>query len=322
MRIIPSHESVRLTGRFHIDAAGAVTTATGGSIEIAFRGDFILLYFNTDMDMCPVPHLWIETEDGTKTEAVIQRVLRVEFARNTAHRIRVIFKGAVETQHRWYPPLTAKMHFVGYEADAPDILPRDDRPIIEFIGDSITEGQQIDAMHEFSPVLADNYTFQNDATATYGYLTAKLLNMRPRLIGYGCLGATHGGRGGVPIASESYPFNYAGSPVQQFDASVIVVNLGANDRIFPEERYISEYRNLLSVIRKHNPKAKLVVLSAFCGVYPDALRRMVEAFNTETQGSVFFIDSTDWVPPEPLHPERDAHRLIAERLAKALRNLL
>ena len=322
MRIMANHNSIRLTGRWHRGNGDAITTATGGTIEIAFCGKTILLYFNTDMNMEPVPHIWICADHGANMEAVVQRVLRVEMPDDGPHHIRIIYKGAVEHQHRWHMPLMGKIHFTGYEADAPATLPPDTRPIIEFIGDSITEGQQIDAMHEFSPVLADNYTFQNDGAASYGFLTAQLLDMRPWLIGYGCLGVTHGGRGGVPKAAESYPYNFAGSPVQDFNASVIVVNLGANDRIHPAEDYTSEYRNLLSVIRKHNPSAKLIALSAFCGVYPAALREMVEQFNRETQDSVFFIDSAGWVPAEPLHPGRDAHRLIAEKLATAIRALL
>ncbi|MBR6708537.1 MAG: hypothetical protein IKL84_02535 [Clostridia bacterium] len=322
MRIMPNHESVRLTGRWHLDAAGTVTTATGGTIEIAVCGEFIELFFNTDMNMEPVPHIWIGIDGGPRVESVVQRVLRVEFSDAGPHLIRVIYKGAVESQHRWYPPLIGKLHFIGYEAGSPALLPPDGRPIIEFIGDSITEGQQIDAEHEFSPILADNYTFQNDAAASYGWQTAKLLGMCPRLIGYGCLGATHGGRGGVPIASEAYPYNFSGSPVSSFDASVIVVNLGANDRNRSEEEYIREYRSLLAVIRQHNPAAKLVVLSAFCVVYPAALRAMVDAVNRETGDSIVFLDSAGWVPPEPLHPGRDAHRHIAEKLAAALRPLL
>ena len=65
----------------------------------------------------------------------------------------------------------------------------------------------------------------------------------------------------------------------------------------------------------------MVVLSAFCGVYPEALSEMVQSVNKETNDSLIFIDTTGWIPEEPLHPGRAAHRLIAEKLAKLLNDI-
>ena len=46
---------------------------------------------------------------------------------------------------------------------------------------------------------------------------------------------------------------------------------------------------------------------------------MVSGFNNEHGTDVFYIDSSDWVPAEPLHPLRDGHKIIAEHLTEILK---
>lgn len=59
---------------------------------------------------------------------------------------------------------------------------------------------------------------------------------------------------------------------------VIVINHGANDRETNADMYIEGYTELLEVIRKLNPDAKIVALSAFCGAYPKELEYVVNKF--------------------------------------------
>jgi len=322
MQIEVRDAAIRFTGRWEIGEKAATTTAPGGMIEIAFKGTAAVLYFDMEMNMPPYPHVWISVDDGAKIEAALSHVLRVEAPDDGNHVIRVIYKGAVEIQHRWYQPLIGKLRFTGVEADAPGVLPEDPRKIIEFIGDSITEGVLIDAMYEFEQFNQNNRPNQDDSTATYAYLTAMELGMKPVIMGYGAVGVTRGGCGSVPKASEAYPYNFNGSPAKAQNPELIVINHGANDRRMPVELYISEYKTLLEVVREVNPDAKIVVLSAFCGVYPAELRALVEAFNRERGDAVYFIDSTGWIPEEPLHPLRDGHQIVAQHLTHALREIL
>lgn len=60
------------------------------------------------------------------------------------HTVRVIYKGAVEQQARWRAPLVGRIAFLGLEARREAVLEKDTRPVIEFVGDSITEGVLID----------------------------------------------------------------------------------------------------------------------------------------------------------------------------------
>ena len=46
---------------------------------------------------------------------------------------------------------------------------------------------------------------------------------------------------------------------------------------------------------------------------------MLYRFNNEHGTDVFYIDSSDWIPFEPLHPLRDGHKIIARHLTEILK---
>lgn len=315
-------KAIRFTGRWDTNGDCAITTAPGGMIEVAYKGKAAVLKFNTEMNMQPYPHLWIQVDGGAKVETAVDRVIRIEAPEDGNHVIKVIYKSAVEIQHRWYGPLIGKLSFMGAEVYGEEgELPEDNRKIIEFIGDSITEGVLIDEFYHFDQYDQFNRPVQDDSTATYAYLTAMALGMKPVIMGYGAVGVTHGGCGSVPKAADAYPYNFAGSKAKAQGSDIIVINHGANDAWGTEEAYISEYKNLLDVVRKVNPESKIVVLSAFYGVYPEALKALVEKYNSENGDSIKFIDTKSWIPKEPLHPLRDGHRIVAENLTRELKRI-
>lgn len=315
-------KAIRFTGRWDTNGDCAITTAPGGMIEVAYKGKAAVLKFNTEMNMQPYPHLWIQVDGGAKVETAVDRVIRIEAPEDGNHVIKVIYKSAVEIQHRWYGPLIGKLCFTGAEVYGEEgELPEDNRKIIEFIGDSITEGVLIDEFYHFEQYDQFNRPVQDDSTATYAYLTAMALGMKPVIMGYGAVGVTHGGCGSVPKAADAYPYNFAGSKAKAQGSDIIVINHGANDAWGTEEAYISEYKNLLDVVRKVNPESKIVVLSAFYGVYPEALKALVEKYNAENGAGIKFINTKGWIPKEPLHPLRNGHRIVAENLTRELKRI-
>lgn len=314
--------SIRYTGRWEITEQTATTVTPGSMIEIGYEGTDVVLHFDMEMYMHPYPHLWISLDDGAKTEVTVDHVIRLEAPEAGVHRVQIIFKSAVPTQHRWYAPLVGKIAFTGADVEAPAPLPEDNRKVIEFIGDSITEGCMIDIMHQYRQYDQFNRPMQDDTTATYAYLTAKKLNMKPVMVGFGGVGVSVGGCGSVPKAIESYPYNFADSPAVSQNPDLIVINHGANDSWRPADIYISEYWEFLKLVRKMNPDAKIVVLSAFMVVHPAELGQMVMDFNEEFRDNIYFIDSAGWVPREPIHPLREGHIRIAEFLSEELKNIL
>ena len=315
------NENIRYTGRFGVTGNSISATATGAYFEFAFAGKSALMQFDVDFSFDPRGHVYIEVDGGARSEATIEKYIRITACGDAPHTVKVIYKSSVEQQHRWYQPLIGKIAFMGVEADALLPLEPDNRRTIEFVGDSITEGVLIDPSLRVSPVDQLNRPWQDDVTATYAWLTAAKLNLRPYFMGYGAVGATRPGCGAVPKAAEAYPYNFNGSPVTYPSCDIVMCNHGANDR-GNRERYLPEYRELLTLLRAKNPTAKIVVLTPFCGAFDDVLPEFVAKFNAETGDSVACISSAGWVPLEPLHPLRDGHETIARNFAAELAKVI
>ena len=323
------HESVRLTGRWDVsDAKCAVTTTTGAYIEFAFEGKMAVARFDVFLNATPRLHLWIQLDGGDMIEAPIDSYLRIVAKNDGKHICRIIYKGGTECDRRWYAPLTGKVSFIGVQVEQPVAIGEDSHDIIEFVGDSITEGVLIDMdYHQQGEILSyidqNNRVYQDDACATYAWLTSEALDLRPIIMGYGAVGATRSGQGRVPAASLAYPYNFDGSPITHAGKpKYIVINHGANDRGKGVEVYLAKYGELLDVIRKMNPDATIISLSAFCGAYHTELGEFIEKYNEEKGCKVHYIDSNGWISPEPLHPYRDGHRTVAEHLTEKMKEII
>ena len=315
--IIPSSDSlIRYTGRWNITNGIATTTAAGNYFEFSFVGCCAVLCFDLTNNIAPFPHLYISVDNGANIEVTLDRFIRVSAAAGT-HTVRVIFKSASEQQERWYAPLVSKISLASIEADSFVALPKDDRPVIEFIGDSITEGILIDAECVYFGDHRD-LVYINDSTATYAWLTAEELNLRPVIMGYGAEGAQRTGNGNVPPVTEAYPFYSDGCPRKGTDADYVVINHGTNDRKGNMERFKEYYYNFLRMVRKNNPKAKIVALTPFGGYVAEEIKTAVERYQNETEDEVFYINTTGWVSPEPLHPLRDGHKIVSQNLTRLL----
>lgn len=320
--------SVRYTGRFGVikewNHSYIAATACGAMFELAYKGSECVLCFSTELSCDPMGHIYISVDGGADTEATIEPFLHIEAA-DGEHIVRVIFKSAVEAQPRWHLPLCGKLAFNGYEADAAGVLPPDERKTIEFVGDSITEGVLIDASRHVNTI-AQNGSFQDDVTGTYAWLTAKALNLRPFMMGYGAVGITKGGSGAVPKVSLSYPYNFEGSPVTYSPCDYIVINHGANDGSSKVEDYTAGYADLLDIIRARCPDSKIIILSPFFGGFEKVLPDFTEKYNREHnlagKSEIAYISTLDWVPREPLHPLRPGHRIIANHLVLELKKII
>lgn len=331
--------AVRLTGRWsrlpknvsdpHLfvqaDSKCTCATAPGSSIEIAFQGRMALLAFDLSYRIQPFPHLWISVDGGAAMETPLDQFLRICCPEEGEHVIRILFKSSMEMQHRWHLPLTGMVAFAGLYADAPGTLSADTRPLIEFVGDSITEGVLIDVDY---PGASDSIleqhkrNYQDDNAATYAALTAQRLNLRAMFQAYGAVGLTRSGCGGVPRAGLLYPYVFEGVPYTGEHPQLVVINHGANDRGASPEEYLMRYEEMLDLVHQLHPDAIIVCLSAFCGAFDGALGEFVETYRARHAHPVYFISSRGWVPPEPLHPLRDGHQIIADHLTPALRDIL
>ena len=320
--------SVRLTGRWDkTDDRYAEATATGSYIEFAFEGKTAVACFDIEGNRAPFLHLWVQLDGGNMFECPLDAYLRVMAKEEGRHVCRIIYRGGEEVYRRWYRPLHGKVSFKGVDTEKPVPIGSDDRRTIEFVGDSITEGVLIDVNYycdgepEYEADVI-NRIYQDDVCATYAWLTAEKLDLRPIFMGYGAVGVTRVGMSGVPVAQSSYPFNFNGSPITHSSADVIVINHGANDRARPVEMYLENYGQLLDVVRKINPTSKIVSLSAFCGAFHEELGEFIKLYNEKNGCDVKYIDSFGWISPNPLHPLRDGHKTVADNLAPKIEEIL
>ena len=323
MILSPDSCLIRYTGRWNVTAdevgAAAVSTANGSYAEFAFSGECAVIEFGIDGCTVPFPRVYISVDGGADVEVPIDKFIRIS-AGDGSHTVRIVLKGSVELQNRWLRPLEAAVSLRSLEADAFLPLPEDRRKIIEFLGDSITEGISIDVERRFAHYGGSrDMVFWDDSTAGYAWLTAKLLDLRPVIMGYGCLGTTRMGAGNIPDVCESYPYYSDGCPMESANADYIVINHGTNDRGADRETFRRQYRRLLELVRTRNPGAKIIALTPFCGALAEEIRTITETYTRETGDYVYYIDTTGWIPPEPLHPTREGHKTAARNLAEIFR---
>ena len=319
MILSPNSPLIRYTGRWNVSETEAVSTANGSYAEFAFSGECAVVEFGIDHCTVPFPRVYISVDNGANIEVPIDKFIRIS-ADDGDHTVRIILKGSVELQNRWLHPLEAAVSVRSLEADGFLPLPEDKRKVIEFLGDSITEGISIDVERRFVHYGGSrDMVFWDDSTAGYAWLTAEALDMRPVIMGYGCLGTTRMGAGNIPDVTESYPFYSDGCPMEPVNADFIVINHGTNDRGADRETFLRQYTRLLEVVRERNAESKIIALTPFCGALAEEIRTCVDMFNREHGDDVFFINTTGWIPPEPLHPTREGHRTVSRNLAAILR---
>ena len=314
---------IRYTGRWAQSGPAMVTTAPGAYLECMFRGPYAVLCFDTAFSEHPFPHLYIAVDQGAQVETALAPCLRVQAEGDGPHYLKLIYKSGIEMHHRWYAPLIGKVALLSIEAEGFSTLEPDTRRTMEVVGDSITEGVLVEPDRLYdrtNPLL--NRVYQDDVTATYHWLAAQRLNLRSYVMGYGAVGITKGGCGSVPAVGQAYPFCFAGAPVTYGHPDIVLINHGANDRGASEEAYIAGYRALLEQVRQTHPDASVVVLAPFCGAFDRALGEMVTKLCAAGWKKLHFISTAGWVPAEPLHPLREGHRVIADRLTEALRPLV
>ena len=314
-------DKIRYTGRWNINETSATSTANGNYFEFAYSGECAVIGFDISYARTPFPHVYISVDGGANIEVSIDRFVRIS-AEEGEHKVCVIMKSTVERHHRWFAPIESRVSLLEIEADSFLDLPVDTRPTIEFIGDSITEGISIDYGYFNYNDLKD-MIYWNDSTAGYAWLTAKALNFRPIIMGYGCLGTTKKGAGGIPHVAESYKYYSDGYPMESQQADFIVINHGTNDTEADKEFFKERYFEFLSVVRERNPLSKMISLTPFSGCLAREIDEVVKKYNKEKNDNVFYIDTTGWIEPDPIHPTRDGHKIVSKNLSKIIReNLL
>ena len=316
------HPSIRTTGRWHADGDKTTATACGSYFEIACEGEMIVLHFDMSAHTEPRPQLWVSVDGGPRVMSEVTPFLRVQFSEGGRHEIKVILKSTKEMANRWFAPLQSKVCFKGYDADAPAELTPDGRKVIEFVGDSITEGVLVDDGYEYYSDEIENRPYVDDSCGTYAWQAAEILDLRPIICGYGAVGTIRTGCGSVPRVGLSYPYCFDGAPIAYGHPDYIVINHTTNDQSWSAEEVEESYFELLKLISSIHPDAKMFAMTPFLGCFDSSIRHDVDRFAAEGKNEIHHISTKGWIPREPFHPNREGHRQASKILAEALREYI
>jgi lysophospholipase L1-like esterase len=318
---------IQFFGRWDRRQSDRAITVNGGSYVVArFEGQSIGARFDLSRNKPPVPTIaWRIDDDIQWREAEIAASMELEKdLKPGGHRIQLVIRGLDEHQPRWSEPLTASVTFLGFDLPNDGKLldaPAEPKLKIEFLGDSITEGVLV---HTKQPG-RETWPWLTDGLQAWPSQTALRLGAQWRQVGFGAVGVTKSGSGGVPAAPESFDWFYENCPRDDWQPDVVVVNHGTNDGAASAEKFRPAYATYLARIRKAYPHAKILALRPFAGTHVDDIQAEVAAQNSAGDAKVTFVDTTGWLDradfTDGVHPNAGAGPKVAGKLAKIIAEL-
>ena len=309
---------------------GAVTVNTGSAIIVRFEGPGITFHFRTDQYPRELPTLWLQVDDGEWREATVADSLAASPAPLPAgqHTARVVVKGFREWERRWYAPLESDLVFRGAtlakDARLVDPPPRPPR-LIEYLGDSITEGVLVLNTGPQESWKRENWPQYSDGRRTWAWQSAQNLGAEPRTVGFGRLGLTVNANGGVPPAITSFSAVFDGVPIDDLKVpDAVVVNMGTNDGKAGPEVFGPLYRVYLETIRKGYAKARIFCLRPFNGAHAAEIEAAVKALTAAGDAQLHYVDTSGWIDvpqhtTDGVHLNLEGNRVAAEKLAPIIK---
>jgi lysophospholipase L1-like esterase len=310
--------------------SGAVTVNTGSTLILAFRGIGATLHFATNHYPQQLPTLWLQVDD--QEWRVVNPAADLPVSRQALpeadHIVRVVVKGFREWERRWDPPLESSVVFRGLSLDpGASLLEPPPRParLIEYVGDSITEGVLVLTPGDEARRQRERWPQYSDGRRTWAYQSALALGAEPRIAGFGRLGLTIHGNGGVPAGTYSFPFIYGGVPVDKSKLpDAVVVNMGTNDRRAPADVFEPLYRQYIETIRREYAGTVIFCIQPFAGSHGEEIERVVEALRRAGDSAVHYVPTSGWIDTQAhttdtLHLNLEGNRVAAERLVPILK---
>ncbi len=197
------------------------------------------------------------------------------------------------------------------------------RPIIEFVGDSITTGGG-----QTLPGTV-NYAWESAKSLGADHVQVAF-SARALTTGYGCVDDKTG------LDTQYFQlknFNHLGDKPQMpwdfsYTPAVIVINLGQNDQCGaePEAIMTASYVGFVQKLRAKFPQTQIAALRPFGGPFEAAIRKAVETLTAAGDRRVYYIDTTGWLDKadfvDGIHPTQPGHAKAARRLIPLLKPLL
>ncbi len=312
------------------EAVGAITVNTGSTILTNFKGAGATLHFSIRHYLQQLPTLWLQVDN--QEWRVVNPAEDLEVSREPLsegeHSLRIVVKGFREWESRWDPPLANSIVFRGVSLAPGGALlepPLRPRLLIEYLGDSITEGVLVLTDGAGGRLQREKWPQFSDGRRTWAYQSALLAGAEPRIVGFGRLGLTINANGGVPPGIYSFPFIYNSVPIDRSrQPDAVVVNLGTNDRRASDEVFAPVYKAYIETIRKEYAKAKIFCMRTFVGAHEESVQNVAGLLRNAGDKSVYYVDTAGWIDrsahtTDGIHLNLEGNRIAGERLASILK---
>lgn len=193
--------------------------------------------------------------------------------------------------------------------DSGKIMAAPQRPLVNFIGDSITAGCWVVGNHP-----AADYRPETN----YAGICADLLNVDSVRIAYSAGGVLRPATGGVPTADVFLGKIDAQTSWTPNHPELNVINLGVNDRRFPLAQFIAAFDLFIQQVKLTFPHTPLAIMIPFSQTFASEIRKIATKHNCS------IIETKTWSHSftDGLHPDQAGAIAEGKMLAQALQPLL
>lgn len=225
---------------------------------------------------------------------------------STLHTIEIMAAGNTDIDEVWQG--NEGFAIKNIYLDNGEIMATPQRPVVNFIGDSITAGCWVVGNHP-----AADYRPETN----YAGICADLLNVDSVRIAYSAGGVLRPATGGVPTADVFLGKIDAQTSWTPNHPDLNVINLGVNDRRFPLAQFIAAFDLFIQQVKLTFPHTPLAIMIPFSQTFASEIRKIA------TKHACSIIETKTWHHSftDGLHPDQAGAIAEGKMLAQALQPL-
>ena len=326
------NENFKYSGRHAASSEGIALISSAASVETKVIGDSIGLIFKSETNQHH--YIAVELNDEYLGRYRVQNdTLRLALPKKDAPNKIKIFKDTEAAN--------GDLTFVGLEAKEIKASPEENKPLIEFIGDSITCGMGSDTSELACD--AGEWYDQHNAYMAYGPRVARALNVNYRLNCVSGMGMYRNWNDeDQPVMPDVYDnMRLNADSTQKVDFSgkapaIVSIALGTNDlsygdgkklrKDFDQEKFVNNYVEFVDHIFHLYPNTQVALLSSpMVGekkkpVLEESLQKVKSHFNNKP--IVIFNFQKMNGQGCATHPDLRGHQQMSQALIPFFRNLI
>lgn len=278
------HKNIQYTGRIDFsDTKKPRFWASGVYIQAKFKGTFCEILINDQEQDNMHNYLMVAIDNNTPFK------IKTTSASNTL----TVAEGLAPGEHtitvcKNTESLVGYLEFIGFRCEGLVNMPPKPRRKMEFIGDSITSGNESD-LSDF-PCDSGEWYDQQNSFYSYGPLVARALNAQWHVTSESGIGLIHSCCkkeyvmpqvfDNVNLTDDSINWDF-----NLYQPDVVTICLGQNDGIQDSVKFAAGYVDFIKAIRSHYPKAQI-----FCLTSPMANDELRGALKNYLTGVVNYVN--------------------------------